>query len=232
MKYLADLLRATFVICGCSLLIQTAATAQSSRDRNRKEDVPSAKELEMRLQKAEEALISEYKDVAVEFYNQGDKEKSMAMLRRLQQLNPKLDGLGNRIESIGEELMQENAEEFDLDTKKSWEPVGLVYEDKAFRVQAAGEYRLTFTASVNVEGLQPDEESRDYQPAAPLGCLLGTIVNEEGKPGKPFAVKSQLEQTPKKGGILFLKVNVPTGTRCTGKIKVKVSGYINTSAGK
>ena len=231
MKFLADLLRATCVICGCCVLIQTVANAQSARDRNRKDTAPTAKELESRLAKAEEALVSEYKDVAVEFYNQGNKEMAMRMLRRLSQLNPKLDGLSSRIDSIGEELMQENASEFELDTKKTWEPVGEILKGKAFRIQAAGEYKLTYTATVSPAGLKPDKESKDYVPGAPLGCLLAVVVSD-GKPGKPFAVRSLLEHTPKESGILFLKVNVPEGTRCIGKIKVRVSGYINTGARK
>jgi len=31
---------------------------------------------------------------------------------------------------------------------------------------------------------------------------------------------------------VFLKVNVPNGTRCSGKLKILVSGYIDTGARK
>ncbi|MEQ9411041.1 MAG: hypothetical protein RIK87_25240 [Fuerstiella sp.] len=227
MKITTDILRATFFVCGCCLLIQSAANAQSSRDRSRKDDSPSARTLEMRLAKAEEALVNEYRDVAVEFYSQGEKEKAMAMLRRLKQLNPDMEGLGDRIASIEEELLQENANEIEIDTRMPWTPVGDVLEEKTFRIQAAGEFKLTFNATIGPDGLKPDAESKDYLPGAPLGCLLGAIVTE-GKPGKPFPVKSQLEHTPKKGGTLFLKVNVPEGSRCLGKIKVRVSGYISS----
>ncbi len=228
MKSIIDIVRATLVVCGCCLALQAVADAQSSRSRKDKEDTPTAAELESRLKKAEETLISEYKDVAVQYYNQGDKEKSMQMLRRLKELNPRLEGLGDQIKQINEELMDENANEFDLDTKKPWEPVGDVLEDKPFRIQSAGEFKITINATVNVDGLEPDKESKDYLPGAPLGRLLGVIVTD-GKPGKPFPIGSQLEYTPKKGGTLYLKVNVPNDTRCFGRIKVKVSGYIQTN---
>ncbi|APZ91865.1 hypothetical protein [Fuerstiella marisgermanici] len=228
MKSIIEYIRATVVVCACCLVLQAVADAQSSRSRQEKEDVLTDRELEMRLSKAEDALVSEYKDVAMKLYNQGDKEKSMAMLRRLKELNPRLEGLGDQIKQINEELMDENANEFDLDTKKPWESIGEVSEDKPFRIQSSGEFKMTFNATVTVDGLKPDKESKDYLPGAPLGCLLGVIVTD-GKPGKPFPVKSQLEHTPKKGGTLFLKVNVPEGTRCLGRIKVKVSGYIQTS---
>lgn len=226
MKITHDLIRATFVVSVCCLLIDSAI-AQSSRDRKRGEDSPNAKMLELRLEKAEAALVDEYKEVAVEFYNQGDKEKSMAMLRRLKQLNPKLQGLGDRIASISEELMQENADEIELDTRKTWELVGNVFEDKKFRLQAAGQYKMTYAATIGVEGLQPDEKSKDHIAGAPLGCLLGVIVTD-GKPGRPFPVKAELEHTPKKSGQLFLKVNLPEGSRCVGTIKVRFSGYIDS----
>lgn len=226
MKITHDLIRATVLVCTCCFLID-GAMAQSTRDKKRDEDAPNARELEIRLEKAEAALVEEYKEVAVEFYNQGDKEKSMAMLRRLKQLNPKLQGLGDRIASMSEELMQENANEIDLDTRKTWELVGSVFEGKPFRLQAAGEYKMTYAATIGVAGLKPDADSKDYISGAPLGCLLGVIVTD-GKPGKPFPVKAELEHTPKESGQLFLKVNLPDGSRCIGKVKVRFSGYIDS----
>ncbi len=226
MKIAHDLLRATVLVCTCCLLID-GAFAQSSRDKKRDEDAPNAKELEIRLEKAEAALVDEYTEVAKEFYDQGDKEMSMAMLRRLNQLNPKLSGLGDKIKLISEELMQENANEIELDTRKTWELVGNVFKDRAFRLQATGEYKMTYAATIGVDGLKPDEDSKDHIASAPLGCLLGVIVSD-GKPGKPFPVKAELEYTPKESGQLFLKVNVPDGSRCIGKLKVRFSGYIDS----
>ncbi|MCA9084261.1 MAG: hypothetical protein KDA81_09410 [Planctomycetaceae bacterium] len=231
MKAIRDFVCAIAVVACCGLVLESIAVGQSSRDRRRESDSPSSKALEVRLQKAEELLVSEYRDVAVEFYKQGDKEKSMAMLRRLKELQPDLEGLDDKIKEISEELMQENADDLDIDTRRAheWSFVGDVLDGRAFRLQASGEYKLQYSTSVTVEGLQTEKESPDYLPAEPLGCLIGVIVSD-GKPGKPFSVKSELEQTPKKDGKLFLKVNVPEGTRCTGKIRVHVSGYISTGA--
>jgi len=232
MKITLDLVRAVLVVCGCCLLIDVVAVAQSTRERRRDDDAPTSRALELRLEKAEAALVDEYKEVAFEIYKQGDKEKAVSMLRRLKHLNPKLEGIEDHIESISEELMQENADDLELDTRKTtWEPVGDVAEGKPFRMQASGEYKMTYMATVGVEGLKPDPKSKDHVEGAPIGCLLGVIVTD-GKPGKPFAVKSELEHTPKKSGQLFLKMNVPEGTRCVGKIKVHFSGYISTGKKK
>ncbi|MCP4504947.1 MAG: hypothetical protein GY826_00945, partial [Fuerstiella sp.] len=48
MRLSFDILRATVVVCGCSILMQAVANAQTSRDRKRDEDQPSAKALEVR----------------------------------------------------------------------------------------------------------------------------------------------------------------------------------------
>ena len=213
-------------VCGCSLLFQTPAGGQSSRKRD--QDPPSERSLEMRLEKAEESLVTEYKDVANELYKQGNKERAMQMLQRLKQLNPKLDGLNDHIKSMREELMQQNPNELEVDTRKgTWEFVGDVLEDRAFRIGAKGETKLSFTASVGVEGLVTDEDSADYLPSAPLGCLIGVVV-VDGKPEKPFPVLGELEHTPKKSGKFYVKVNVPAGCRCSGKIKLQVTGYIRS----
>lgn len=229
MILLNDFCRATVVVAACCVIIQSVAHAQGSRRRG--DDAPSEKSLEVRLEKAETSLVEEYKEVAQEFYKQGNKEKAMKMLQRLKQLNPKLEGLADHIDTIGEELMQENSNEIELDTRKTWEAIGDVAEGRPFRIAAAGDYKMTFSATVGVTGLAPDQESKDYLPGAPLGCLMATVV-VDGKPGKPFPVMAALEHTPKKSGKLFLKVNVPDGTRCTGKLKILVSGYIDTGVRK
>ncbi|MFY9255496.1 MAG: hypothetical protein WAO83_18735 [Fuerstiella sp.] len=227
MRLLTDLFRATLMVAVFGLMVQSVVNAQTTRKRG--EEVPTEKALAVRLEKAELQLVEEYKQVAEEFYKQGNKEKAMEMLGRLKQLNPKMDGLSDHITSINEELMQENQNEFELDTRKTWEPIGNVMEGRPFRIAAAGDYKLTFSATVGVTGLAPDEESKDYIPGAPLGCLLATVV-VDGKPGKPFPINAGLEHTPKKSGQVFLKVNVPEGARCVGKLKIQVSGYIDTGS--
>ena len=112
-----------------------------------------------------------------------------------------------------------------------WLPVGNVMEGKAFRMKASGEYKITLTTTVGVEGMQTDEKAKNFVSTAPIGSLMAAIVTD-GKPGRPFPVKAEMEHTPKKGGQLFLKLNVPEGTRCIGKIKVGFSGYIDTGKRK
>ena len=111
----------------------------------------------------------------------------MSMLRRLKQLSPQLDGLKDRINSIGEELMQENADDFELDTRKSWEHVGDVLEGKSFRIAATGNYKMTMIATVSVDGIKPDKESKDHLPRCATGLPAGRDRERRRKAGAPFS---------------------------------------------
>ena len=128
-----------------------------------------------------------------------------------------MKGLEEQIGVISEELLQEDDNDFEIDTRKTWEPIGRVAANKSFRVTASGDFKITIISTVSVEGLVPEDENPDYNPSFPLGCLMGVIIPTEGKPGRPFPVKSQLQMSPKKSGTLYVKVNVPPGTRCVGK---------------
>ena len=72
MKLFTDAARAILSVCICCLLIQAVSNAQSSRDRRKSETSTSEKSLEVRLEKAEQMLVDEYKEVAVEFLQAGE----------------------------------------------------------------------------------------------------------------------------------------------------------------
>jgi hypothetical protein len=231
MKYLIDAGRALLVVSLATLLVQDMANAQSSRDRRREDDAPTARQLELRMEKAEENLVAEYKDVAIEFYKQDQKEKALELLNRLRKLAPEMPGLEEQIDAINEEIMQSNPIEVDIDTSKSWgNAVAVVEEGKPFRIAAAGDYKIKYDTSISVDGLPSEDETKHYLNSVPFGALIGVVVSD-GKIGKPFAVKGELEHAPEKSGQLFLRVNVPAEVRCTGKLKVQLSGSV-TAVGR
>lgn len=202
------------------------AQGSRSKDKDKDKDSQNAVQLELRVSKAEENLLKEYMDVANEFYKQGSKEEALAVLSRVERINPKMEGLKQRKDLIGEELMQENGLKYEFDVAKGWGvPICEVTEGKAFRLQAAGDYKMNYSTAIPITGLPTKDPAVDHVSAAPFGALIGVIVTD-GKPGEPFAVNSGLEQTAKKSGQLYLRVNVPTAARCTGDIKVQLSGAI------
>ena len=212
------------------LLVSQSTYAQSSRSKDKEKDKDkdgaNSVQLEVRLSKAEEGLLKEYMDVAKEYLKNGDHAEALTVLKKVEHINPKLDGLKQEMARINEVLMQDNDFKFDLDVSKFWgNPVCEVTEGKAFRLTAVGEYKMNYSTTIPLAGLPTKEPATDHVAAAPFGALIGVIVTD-GKPGEPFVVNDKLEHTPKKDGQLHLRVNVPAAAKCTGDIKIQMSGAV------
>jgi hypothetical protein len=206
------------------LWMLSAAEGQQSRDKSRRDDL-SIQQLATRITKAEEALLKEYLTVVDEYYKQGDREAAVEVLQRIAVIDPKLPGVKERINSINEEMLQENGIRSDLDVSKSWTSICEVEAGRPFRLQATGEYKLDFTTTVPVTGLSTNDPRQDHIAAAPFGALIGVVLTD-GKPGDPFPVNGSLEHTPKKSGQLYLRVNVPMSAKCKGDLKLQISGAV------
>ncbi len=217
------------------LLISSAVFAQSGKkdkDKDKEKDGPNSQQLEIRMTKAEEGLLKEYMEVAKEYLKKGDQEEALTVLKRVEHINPKMDGLKQEMDRIGEELMQENEAKVELDVSNGWgNPVCEVTEGKTFRLAATGEYKLIYSTTIPLTGLPTKDPALDHVSVGPFGALIGVVVTD-GKPGDPFVVNAGLEHTPKKSGLLFLRVNVPAAAKCTGDIKLQLSGAITSVAKK
>ena len=178
------------------------------------------------MTKAEEGLLKEYMEVAKEYLKKGEKEEALTVLKRVEHINPKMEGLKQEMDRIGEELMQENDAKLELDVSKGWgNPICEVTEGKPFRLAATGEYKMIYSTTIPLTGLPTKDPALDHVSVGPFGALIGVIVTD-GQPGEPFVVNGGLEHTPKKSGQLYLRVNVPAAAKCTGDIKLQLSGAI------
>lgn len=204
----------------------TYAQGSRSKDKDKDKDGANGVQLEVRLSKAEEGLLKEYMDVAKEYLKNGDNEEALTVLKKVEHINPKMDGLKQEMDRINEVLMQDNDFKFEFDVSKFWgSPICEVTEGKPFRLTAAGEYKMIYSTAIPLGGLPTKEPATDHVAAAPFGALIGVIVTD-GKPGDPFVVNDKLEYTPQKGGQLHLRVNVPAAAKCTGDIKIQMSGAV------
>ena len=115
-----------------AITLSATATAQSkTRDSKKTKDpAVSTQQLEARISKAEEQLLEEYLTVANEYYKQGEREQSIVVLERIAQINPKMEGIRQRIQGIREELIQENGLKVEFDTAKQWLALAEVEEGK------------------------------------------------------------------------------------------------------
>ncbi len=214
------------------LLTSPAVFAQGSRSKDKEKekdkDAPNSQQLEIRMTKAEEGLLKEYMEVAKEYLKKGEKVEALTVLKRVEHINPEMEGLKQQMDRIGEELMQENEAKLELDVSKGWgNPVCEVTEGKTFRLAAVGEYKMNFSTTISLTGLPTKDPAADHISVGPFGALIGVIVTD-GKPGEPFVVNGGLEHTPKKSGQLYLRVNVPAAAKCTGDIKLQLSGAITS----
>jgi len=215
------------------LLTSSAVFAQGSRSKDKEKNGTNSQQLEIRMTKAEEGLLKEYMEVAKEYLKKGEKEEALTVLKRVEHINPKMEGLKQEMDRIGEELMQENEAKLDFDVSKGWgnTPICEVTEGKAFRIAATGEYKMIYSATIPLTGLPMKDPALDHVSVGPFGALIGVVVTE-GEPGDPFVVNGGLEHTPKKSGLLYLRVNVPAAAKCTGDIKLQLSGAITSVAKK
>lgn len=211
------------------LLASPTVFAQGSRSKDRDKDSPNSQQLQIRMSKAEEGLLKEYMEVAKEFLKKGEKEEALTVLQRIEHINPKMEGLKQEMDRISEELMQDNEAKLEFDVSKGWgnAPICEVTAGKAFRIAATGEYKMIYSTSIPLSGLPTKDPAVDHVSVGPFGALIGVIVTD-GKPGEPFAVNGGLEHTPKKSGQLYLRVNVPAAAKCTGDIKLQLSGAITS----
>ena len=216
-----------FAVFTLLLTLTSSAEAQSrERDKDReRDDGPTEQQLETRLSKAEESLLREYMEVANEYYKQDDKEASLTVLQKVAKLNPKMEGLNQRIDGIQEELLQANGLKSELDVSKSWVLICDVEEGKPFRLLATGDYKMDYTTIIPITGLSTSDPALDHVAVAPFGALIGVVVTDS-KPGEPFAVNGGVEHTSKKSGQLYLRVNVPAAAKCKGDIKIQASGAV------
>jgi len=206
----------------------SSPTVLAQGNNSKDKDAPNSQQLEIRVTKAEESLLKEYMEVVREYLNKGEKEEALTVLKRVEHINPKMEGLKQEMDRIGEELMLENDIKLEFDVSKGWgNPICEVTEGKAFRLTATGEYKMNYSTTIPLTGLPTKDPALDHVSVGPFGALIGVVVTD-GKPGEPFVVNGGLEQTPMKSGPLYLRVNVPATAKCTGEIKLQLSGAITS----
>ena len=212
--------------------------AQGKKGATKKKDAPinpvELKDLQQRTQKSQEDFVIGQVELAQEYEKAGMLEDSKKLLQMVQKLKSDLPGLDKKIEALEESILWDNPFEFELDTSKGWgEPVARVEKGKAIRIQAEGNFRLTLTATVDAKGFATNDKTKEMARGVRFGALMALIVpmDAKGTPGKPgdqIEIGGGREITPNDDGLLFLAVNVPAESRCTGKLDIQLSGYVRS----
>lgn len=173
-------------------------------------------------------LIKSYEDI-------GQYERSKVLLEALQKLDPQSEPVKEKLAQIKEQMLTASEFEYDIDPAKPWQAVGSVAAGTTLRIRVAGEYKLVTTATVAADGLAGDNPAEDLIPNVPFGAVMAVIApagsadrpagdRKNDKQPRPFTVGSGYEKPVAADGVLYLKVNLPPGSKCTGRLAARISG--------
>jgi hypothetical protein len=213
----------------------SASLAQSAKAKGKPaKPLPAgdAKQIDARLQKLQDTFETESRAIIEGYERSGQYDRAKFLVEVLLKLDPKNEEFKKKIEELNEQSLKTSEFDMKFDTNSDWTPVGTVHKDRQVRVQATGDYKMMLPASsVSADGFVTQDIMHDLVGGVPTGALMGMIVTEEHQMDKPdkklpdvFAIRSKNEFTPKKDGVLFLKVNAPPGAKCIGDLKLKLSG--------
>ena len=212
--------------CAQSSKSQAASKSKQSKSTASKSSSPAVRAIDVKAERLQTEFIRNAAQIAKAYSDAGQLEKSKQILQTLLKLNPSLKQVRERIKLLDETILQSNSKQLEIDADTKWSrPVAQVFKDRAFRIKAGGTYKFVTNVSIDVQGFP--EGNNGLAPGIPCGALMGMIIGN-GKPGKPFAVKSGREMTPKDGGLLVLRINAPPGSQCSGKLQIQLSGYAKT----
>ncbi len=193
----------------------------------RTKPIANTRTLDQRAETLTTSFVKEAESLADEYFDSGHPEKSLAVLQRVLALNPNEASIKKKIEQITDHTLSANEFVIDVNAASGWEACGVqVTEGKPVRISADGSYKFEMGGSLGPAGLVEKDVTKDLVTGIPTGALMGIVQLANSKAGKPFLIGSGTDFTPKETGKLLMKINAPQGHRCTGKIKVTVSGAV------
>lgn len=222
--------------------LSLAATCALAAEPSPKPRAPSPAEmrrLDAKLASVSESFLRDTTTLIASYENVGQFDRAKLILEVLQKLDPKNDAIQAKLKSLNERIMEATLQEVDVDADAQWTPVGRVVKGRPIRVEASGDYKVTATVETGPAGLPSANPVTDLVAGVPLGALMGVILpapdaaasaepqsgaNQQAQQPRPFAVGASYDRPADRDGILYLKVNVPPGSKCTGGLKIRVNG--------
>lgn len=220
-------------LAGSPVLAQVEKKGTVKRKSTRKsKKMPSVQAIDSQAQKFQQSFLREAVELSRSYEKAGQLSKSRQMLQLILKVNPDTKGVREKIKQIDEQMLSANELDFEIDTSRGWgQPVAVVFRDQPFRVQVAGEFRFVTSLTVGPSGFPVADTARDMAAGFRCAALIGVVVSpmtagKKIKPGKPFLVGRGGEIVPRENGLLFLKINAPSGHKCAGRLRVRISGNV------
>jgi hypothetical protein len=223
------LILAAFATCYLAIPSVQAQSAKAKTKAPKPLSPSESKKIDVRLEKLQETFATESSAIIDDYESSGQYERAKFLMEVLLKLDPKNDTLKKRVSDLEEKILRRVEAEQKFNTAGDWTLMGSVQKDVPARIEATGEYKLNLVAgNIGPDGFPTEDIMKDLVGRVPTGALMGMIVTEanekEKKPPEPFAVKAKHDFTPKHDGQLYLKVNVPAGSKCIGDLKLKLNG--------
>ena len=228
---------ASTVVVGLLVLSPVGAQTGKSKAKTKTISPTELKKLDARMEEVQRSFLKDTDSIIKGYEESGQFDRAKVLLEVLQKLDPKNEIIKKKLEQLDDNILDSTEFDLELDPSKPWQPVGQVVKDRLFRVEVEGDYKFISTSTVGPEGFPTKDPANDMV-NAPLGSVVAIVVPPGGanaggggagggggnRQPNAFFIGSKYEQSAQRDGMLLLKVNVPPGAKCTGKLKVKVGG--------
>ena len=223
-----------------SQLSPVQAQTGKSKSKNKPISPAELKKLDDKLEEVQRSFLKNTDSIIKGYEEGGQFDRAKILLEVLLKLDPKNELIKKKLEHLDDQILDSTQSDMDLDPSKGWQAVGTVMKDRLIRIEVDGDYKFVAALPVGPDGFPTKDPATDMA-GAPLGAVIAIIIPPGGipsaggggggnaKPPNPFLVGSKYEQAANRDGQLLLKVNVPPGSKCTGKMKVKVGGVTRST---
>jgi len=232
----------TRFLVGCCLavwlVVPVSAQPPTAKPKMKPLGVLEVKRLDAKTEEIRQSFLEETTRLIRSYEEGGQFDRARMLLEGLQKLDPQNEPIQKKLGELTEQLLDANEFEIEIDPGKPWQPIGMVTKDRPLRISVAGEYKLATTLSTGPDGVSSKNPAEDLIASVPLGAVMAVISipvaagatadgnKSNDKQPKPFSVGSHYEKNSDREGMLYLKVNVPPGSKCTGRLTARISGAI------
>jgi hypothetical protein len=193
------------------------------------------KRLDARTEEVRESFLRDTTKLIESYEQAGQLERARTLLEALAKLDPQNESHKARLAAMGDQILDANEFEVEIEPGKSWLPIGNVTKGQVVRIHMSGEYKMGGVFSIGPEGMETGHPAEDLVAGVQPGAVMGVVapvdpaaravINGPGeKPPQPFKVGATYQRPSDRDGRLYLKANVPPGGKCTGRLTAKVSG--------
>jgi len=195
--------------------------------------------LNTKAEKLQAEFVRGAVDLASEYEKAGDPAAAIALLERVGKVLPENRELQQKLDDLQNDVLSADETTLTIDASNDWTPIAQVRKGAAYRLAAAGSYRISMSGNVTIDGVPPGDNVSGLTDEAPLGALIGAYVDPQATRGRPsrdrkknqpkiFRIKSDgaSDRTADETGLLVVRLNLPEGARASGKIRVLLSGQI------